>query len=461
MKRVLEIFEELSAIPRGSGNVKAVSDWCAAFARQRGFEAVQDEWHNCLIRVPATPGKEDRPTLILQGHLDMVCEKEPNSAHNFETDGIKVLKEGDWLTADGTTLGGDNGIALAYSLALLEKKDLPHPALELFFTADEETGMYGAIGFDPALLEGRTLLNMDSEDEGVMIVSCAGGINLEGRLPLAWEACNAPVYEITVDGLQGGHSGAEIHQGRANANLLLGKILSGLDCRLISINGGNKGNAITRSSTAKVVLTHPVESQPLTDLFRREYGEKDPDITVTVATSTAERMLQKDCSDRAIRLLSTLPDGVQEWSTEIEGLVETSLNCGIITTNEKELFVLTSLRSMKNAKRDALAERVQTLFEEQGFATQTNSAYPAWEYRPESPLRETVAQRWKDLSGKPATTIALHAGLECGLFDEKLPGMDAVSIGPNMKDIHTTRERLSIPSAERVWNWVQAILKAM
>ena len=461
MKRVLEIFEELSAIPRGSGNVKTVSDWCAAFARKRGFEAVQDEWHNCLIRVPATPGKEDRPTLILQGHLDMVCEKEPGSAHNFETDGIKVLKDGDWLTADGTTLGGDNGIAVAYALAILEEKDLPHPALELFFTADEETGMYGAIGFDPALLEGRTLLNMDSEDEGVMIVSCAGGINVRGRLPLGWETCDRPVYDITVSGLQGGHSGAEIHQGRGNANILLGKILSGLDCRLIAINGGNKANAITRTATAKVALSHPVESQPLTDLFRREYGEKDPDITVTVSTSTADKMLNKDLSDRAIRLLSSLPDGVQEWSTEIDGLVETSLNCGIITTDEKELLILTSLRSMKNAKRDALAARVAALFEEQSFGVETDSAYPAWEYRPRSPLRETVAQCWQELSGKPATTVALHAGLECGLFDEKLPGMDAVSIGPNMKDIHTTRERLSIPSAERVWNWVKAILKAM
>lgn len=461
MKRVIEIFKELSAIPRGSGNVKAVSDWCAAFARKRGFEAVQDEWHNCLIRVPATPGKEDRPTVILQGHLDMVCEKEPGSAHNFETDGIQVLEKGDWLTANGTTLGGDNGIAVAYGLALLEDPSIPHPPLELFFTADEETGMYGAIGFEPSLLKGRTLLNLDSEEEGVLIVSCAGGINVEGRRTLAWEECTQPVYAITVSGLQGGHSGAEIHQGRANANILLGKILAGLDCRLISICGGNKANAITRESTAKVVLNQPVESEALTALFRREYGEKDPEITVSVTTSTSDRMLTKPCSEQVIRLLSALPDGVQEWSTEIEGLVETSLNCGIITTEEDEIFVLTSLRSMKNAKRDALAERICSLFKEQGFATQTGSSYPAWEYRPESPLREAVARCWKSLYGKPAQTVALHAGLECGLFDQKLPGLDAVSIGPDMKDIHTTREMLSIPSAERVWNWVKEILKTI
>lgn len=461
MKKVLEIFEELSKIPRGSGNVEAISDWCAAYAKERGFEAVQDAFHNCLIRVPASAGKEEHPTVVIQGHLDMVCEKEEGCTHNFETEGIRVVKEGDWLTAEGTTLGGDNGIAIAYALALLDCKELSHPALELFFTADEETGMYGAIGFDPALLKGRLMLNVDSEDEGMIYVSCAGGRNVLGKLSLEWESCTLPVYEITVGGLQGGHSGAEIHQGRANANILMGKILAGLDCRLICMEGGKKANAITRSSTAKVALDHPVDSAALTDLFRREYGEKDPDIRVTVVNSTATQMMKKDCSDRAIRLLSTLPDGVQQWSEEIEGLVETSLNCGIIETSETELSVLTSLRSMKNAARDGLAERVIALFEECGFKTKSDSSYPAWEYRAESPLREAVAASWKKLTGKEARIVAIHAGLECGLFDEKLEGLDAVSIGPNMRDIHTPRERLSISSAERVWNWLQEILKSL
>ena len=461
MNNVFEIFEELSAIPRGSGNVKAVSDWCAEYAKKRGFEALQDAHHNCLIRVPASKGKEDHPTVILQGHLDMVCEKEDGVAHNFETDPIQVKKDGDWLTANGTTLGGDNGIAIAYCLALLDEKSVSHPPLELFFTADEETGMFGAIGFDPALLKGRRLLNLDSEEEGVIYVSCAGGRNVEGRMALAWEEIDRPACAITVSGLQGGHSGAEIHQGRANANILLGKILAGLDCRLISIEGGKKANAIPRAATAVVATNQALESETLTALFQREYGEKDPEIKVEIAHTNAKKMLTKKCSDGAIRLLSALPDGVREWSTEIEGLVETSLNCGIIETSEQELFVLTSLRSMKNAKRDALADQVLKWMGECGFGATAGSEYPAWEYRAESPLREAVADGWKKISGKEPKIIAIHAGLECGLFDQKLPGLDAVSIGPNMQDIHTPRERLSIASTVRVWDWVCSVLETL
>lgn len=460
MKRVLEIFEEISAIPRGSGNVEAVSNYCAAFAKARGFEAVQDEYYNCLIRVPATEDKKDHPTVILQGHLDMVCEKEEGYAHNFETDGLKLKMEGDWLTAEGTTLGADNGIAIAYCLALLEE-DLSHPALELFFTADEETGMDGAIGFDPALLKGRKMLNLDSEDEGILIVSAAGGKNVEGRLPLDWEDCKGAVYTIRVEGLQGGHSGAEIHQGRANANKLLGKILSGLNCRLISVNGGAKANVITTAAEAKVMMETPIDGEALTAVFRKEYGAKDPAITVRVETSTAQKMMQKECSEQAIRLLSALPDGVREWSAELEGLVETSLNCGIVRTDEEQLFVLTSLRSMKNAKRDALAKEVETLFAECGFSTQTGAEYPAWEYAENSPLRKIAVDCWEALSGAPAKAIALHAGLECGLFTQKLAGLDVIAMGPDMKDIHSPRERLSIPSARRVWEWVKKILETL
>ncbi len=461
MKRVLAIFEEISAIPRGSGNTAAISDYCAKFAQNRGFEAVQDDFHNCLIRVPATPGREEHPTLILQGHLDMVCEKEAGSTHDFETDGLKLIYQGDQLTADGTTLGGDNGIALAIGLALLEQKDLSHPPLEIFFTADEETGMDGAIGFDPALLKGRLLLNLDSEEEGVMIVSSAGGRNISARIPLQWEPCQGQVYQIKVDGLKGGHSGAEIHQGRANANMILGKILSGLNCRLIAINGGHKANVIPGEATALAVIDHPIDGGDLTALFRREYGDRDPDLTVTVSTATAEQMMAKECSERVIALLASLPDGVQKWSEEMEGLVETSLNCGILRTEQEELFLLTSLRSMKNAERDTLAERVLALCEKCGISAQSDGEYPAWEYRANSPLRETVAKAWEALSGKKAKAIALHAGLECGLFDKKLPGLDAVSIGPNMKDIHTPRETLSLSSSERVWQWVKKIIEEL
>lgn len=460
MKNVLKIFEELAAIPHGSGNTKAISDHCVAYAKKRGFDVEQDALNNVLIRVPATEGYEEHPPVILQGHLDMVCEKEPSSTHDFEKDPLKLRREGDWLMATDTTLGGDDGIAIAYCLALLEEKT-PHPALELFFTVDEETGMDGALGFDPAWITGRRLLNLDSEEEGQLIVSAAGGRNVVGKLPLSWEPCTKPVYEIKVDGLQGGHSGAEIHQGRANANIILGKILGGLPCRLISMNGGTKANAITRTATALVAMDTPVDGGDLTALFRREYGQRDPELTVTVTTATALQMADAESSAKAIALLSALPDGVQAWSTEIEGLVETSLNCGIVTTDEKELTVLTSLRSMKNSERDALNDRIVVLMEKNGFATETEAGYPAWEFKADSPLQKTVCECYQKLEKKEMQVIALHAGLECGLLSEKLPGLDCVSMGPDMKDIHTPRERISIPSIERTWKLLKEILKSL
>lgn len=461
MKNVLEIFEQLCAIPHGSGNTKQISDFCVNYAKKRGLKVRQDRLNNVVIYLPATPDRKDRPAVVLQGHLDMVCEKEPTSNHDFEADGLKLRREGDWLMATDTTLGGDDGIAIAYCLALLDEKELSHPDLELFFTVDEETGMDGAIGFDPAWITGRRLINVDSEEEGQFIVSAAGGRNVVGRLPLAWEPCTAPVYEITVDGLQGGHSGAEIHQCRANANIIMGKILNGLNCRLINWQGGQKANAIPRSATVLVAMEEPVDSDALTQLFRREYGDRDPGLTVTVKTATAGQMLQKECSDRAVALLAALPDGVQKWSEEIKDLVETSLNCGIIDTDNEFLTVTTSLRSMKNAARDELTKQVTALMERHGFVTQTGSEYPAWEYRAESPLRDTAMACYQKLFGKKPVAIALHAGLECGLLSEKLEGLDVISMGPDMKDIHTPRERLSIPSAERTWELLKELLKTL
>lgn len=460
MEKVWKIFESLAAIPHGSGNTKAISDHCVAYAEARGFEVLQDELNNVLIRVPATAGYEEHETVVIQGHLDMVCEKTPESNHDFEKDGLKLRREGDWLMATDTTLGGDDGIAIAYALALLEE-ETPHPALELFFTVDEETGMYGAIGFDPAWIKGRKLLNIDSEDEGELTVSAAGGINVCGTIPLAWEPCDTAVYEIRVDGLKGGHSGAEIHQGRANANMILGKILSGLPCRLIEMRGGQKPNVITPNATALVAMSEPVDGNALTELFRREYGERDPEITVTVTTATAPKMMEKEVSDRIIALLSSLPDGVQKWSGEIDDLVETSLNCGITETKENAFTLLTSLRSMKNAERDALAEKVIALMERYGAAVETNSSYPAWEYLEESSLRETVCRCYKEVYGKEMKVLAIHAGLECGLLSEKLPGLDCVSMGPDMRDIHTAREKISVSSAERTWKLLKEILKAL
>lgn len=460
MKQVMDIFEQLAAIPHGSGNTKKISDFCVEYARKRGFEAEQDGLNNVLIRVPATAGYEEHPTVVIQGHLDMVCEKEPGSTHDFEKDGLRLRREGDWLMATGTTLGGDDGIAIAYALALLEE-ETPHPALELFFTVDEETGMDGAIGFDPAWITGRRLLNLDSEEEGQLIVSAAGGRNVVGRLPLKWEPCTQSVYEVRVEGLQGGHSGAEIHQGRANANKVLAQILSIYASRLIRFDGGNKANAIPRSAVALITAEKPVDTEAMTRLFRKEYEGREPELTVTFTPAAADRMLEQACSDNAIALLNSLPDGVMKWSGEIEGLVETSLNCGIVETGEEFLTVLTSLRSMKNAKRDDLNDLVVSQMERFGAVTETEAGYPAWEFRADSPLQQVVCGCYEKLCHKKMEVVALHAGLECGLLSEKLPGLDCVSMGPDMKDIHTPRERISISSIDRTWELLKEILKSL
>lgn len=456
--RILEIFRELAAIPHGSGNTKAISDYCAAFARAKGFEAKQDEWNNCLIRLPASAGMEDRPTVVLQGHLDMVCEKEPESTHNFETDGLELQIEGDRLFAKGTTLGGDDAVAIAYGLAILEDPSIPHPPMELLFTSDEETGMDGAIGLDGDWIRGRVLLNLDSEEEGVFITSCAGGGEITARLPLTLEPCTAPVYRITVDGLQGGHSGAEIHRRLGNANIILAKVLAGLNCRLIEIEGGTKSNAIPRLASALCAMETPVDASALTELLLREYGDREPNLKVTVETATAEKQLDERCSKAAIGLLSALPDGVYEWSTEIEGLVETSSNLGILKTEEKEFSLLISTRSMKNRKRDAYQKQLLALLEKFGFEAEEGGSYPAWEYKSESALRPIVADVFRAQYQKEPSFIALHAGLECGLLSEKMPGLDAVSFGPDLKEIHTTRESLSLSSFERTFEFLKAIL---
>ena len=456
--RILELFKNLAAIPHGSGNTTAISDYCAAFARERGFEVLQDQWNNCLIRLPATQGKEANPIVVLQGHLDMVCEKDAGVSHDFEKDPLDLQIEGDRLFAKGTTLGGDDGVAIAYGLALIEDPSIPHPPMEILFTSDEETGMDGAIGLESTWLKGRILLNLDSEEEGVFITSCAGGGEICARLPLFYEPCTKPVYRISIEGLQGGHSGAEIHRRLGNANIILAKVLAGLSCRLISINGGNKSNAIPRAAEALCTMDSPVDSTALTELLLREYGDREPDLKVIVETATADRQLDEACSKAAIGLLSSLPDGVFEWSTEIEGLVETSSNLGILTTADQQLSLLISTRSMKNAKRDAYQEQLIALLERFGFAAEAGGSYPAWEYKSESTLRPIVAEIYRQHYQKEPAFIALHAGLECGLLSEKMPGLDAVSFGPDIKEIHTPRETLSLASFQRTFEFLKAIL---
>ena len=461
-ERVFDFFEAISAVPRGSGNTKAISDFCLDFARERGLDAFGDEWNNVLIKKPASPGYEEHPAVILQGHLDMVCEKDPGSAHDFLKDGLSLRVEGDWISADGTTLGGDDGIAVAMGLAILDDDSLPHPPLEVLFTSDEETGMYGAAGLDPSRITGRTLLNLDSEAEGILTVSCAGGARCELSLPLFRLPLREEAKKITVTGLAGGHSGTEINKGRLNANKLLGDFLVSLPSfRLVSAAGGLKDNAIPRSSSA--VIACGTDLPALAREFRdKNRVETDPGLQILVedAPGASFAFTEKE-SRKAALFLSSLPNGVQAMSREIEGLVETSLNFGILSSDERGITASFSVRSSVNRSKAVLLDVLSSYADDFGGSSSTRGHYPAWEYREDSRLRRVMEEIYEEQTGKKPVVEAIHAGLECGLFADKLPGLDAVSIGPDMADIHTSRERLSVSSVKRTWDYVLAILKAL
>lgn len=462
VERVFHYFCNLSAIPHGSGNTKAISDYCVSVAKELGLWVHQDELNNVIIKLPATEGYENRPTVILQGHLDMVCEKSADCDIDFTKDGLRLAQDGEYLYAEGTSLGGDDGIAIAMALAIAEDKALPHPALELVFTVDEETGMYGAEGLDGSLLEGRTLINIDSEEEGILTVSCAGGTRVQLTLPLTAQATTLPCYRITVSGLQGGHSGVEIDKGRYNSNMLAAKFLATLsDYHLISMEGGEKDNAIPLLT--KIVLATKENLIEKAEAFAVAHrNEANPDLAITVeAIETASSAMDRESTRKAVDFLNALPDGIQGMSKDIDGLVETSLNLGILRCDTEKLTTSHALRSSKGAEKNALAERLVNITCDFGGTALRSADYPAWEFRQNSHLQAVMIEQWEKLYGKKPLVAAIHAGLECGLFCEKLDGLDAVSIGPEMHDIHTDRERLSIPSCERIYRYVCEIIKEL
>ncbi|MBR3778536.1 MAG: aminoacyl-histidine dipeptidase [Clostridia bacterium] len=453
--RVFHYFEEICGIPHGSGDTARISDYCVAFAKAHNLTYHQDTLGNVIIKKSATAGYEDHPAVILQGHIDMVCEKAPDSPIDFTTDGLDVDTDGEFVFAHGTTLGGDNGIAVAMAFAILESTDLPHPPLEVLLTVDEETGMYGAEGFDPSYLEGKMLINIDSEEEGVLTVSCAGGARAELTLPLTYVPNTAPCWQVEVGGLQGGHSGIEIDKGRLNANVVMAQFLRTIDCRLVTIGGGQKDNAIPVSSVAVIACdTDPTAAAVAFAAAHRVDG--DPDLTVSVAPATSAAAMTAETTAAVLTLLTTVPNGVQAMSTDIEGLVQTSLNLGILTTEGDTLRASFAVRSSVGAEKAALLEKLATL-----APCTTYGHYPAWEYRKDSRLRDTMCAVWERTTGTPPTVAAIHAGLECGLFCEKIPGLDAVSIGPDMWDVHTCRERLSVSSTARVYAYLCDVLKEL
>ncbi len=461
-ERVFHYFEELAAIPHGSGNTAAISAYCVAFAEAHGLAHVQDTLGNVIIKKAATAGYEDHPAVILQGHLDMVCEKAPDCTIDFEKDGLELAVDGDWLFAEGTTLGGDDGIAVAMALAILDADDLPHPPLEVLLTVDEEIGLLGAAGLDGAALDGRLLINIDSEEEGVLTVSCAGGLRADVALPIERIYNYWNTYKITVDGLQGGHSGVEIDKGRLNSNVVMGQFLQTLETyRIVRIEGGQKDNAIPCKTTCVLAATKDIT--PFGAAYAQEHRiEGDSNLTVTVEHAIAENYTMTDeATRRVVEFLTTVPNGIISMSESIDGLVQTSLNLGILKTEGDAVKASFGLRSSVGEEKAALLARVKTVAQSCGGRCESSGDYPAWEYCKESRLRDTMCAVWKRMYGSQAKVVAIHAGLECGYLCDKLPGLDAVSIGPDMQDIHTCRERLSISSVERVYRYVCEILKSL
>lgn len=462
-ERVLYYFEEICKIPHGSGNTDRISAYCVDVANRLGLACRRDEWNNVIIRKAASAGYEEHPTVILQGHLDMVCEKEPDCPLDMAVDGLQLDVDGDWLFAHGTTLGGDDGIAVAMVLVILEDNTLSHPPIEAVFTTDEETGMYGAAGLDGSDITGRLLINIDSEAEGVLTVSCAGGARADIRLDLKREATDLPTHEVTLSGLIGGHSGVEIHKGRQNANVMMGRFLGSLtdEYRVVSIAGGQKDNAIPRQTVC--VLATNADLQAAADTFVNENRvDTDPDLAIAIQPMDGAADAFDGVSSRKIAdLLCAIPNGVIAMSQDIEGLVQTSLNLGVLTSDDKGISGTFAVRSSVGAEKMALLKYLSEVVTSFGGDVTTHGHYPAWEYRRDSRLRDTMVAVYTDLYGKPPVVEAIHAGLECGLLCEKLPGLDAVSFGPDMRDIHTSRERLSIPSVERTYRYLLSVLASL
>ena len=467
---VFGYFEKLCSIPHGSRNTKMISDYLVSFAREQGLRYIQDDLNNVILFGEGTCGYEDHPPVILQGHMDMVCEKDADCPIDMEKEGLDVTHDGSFVFAKGTTLGGDNGIAVAYALALLADRSIPHPPLEVVVTVDEEIGMEGAAGIDLSVLQGRTLLNLDSEDEGIFTVSCAGGARATVSLPVERRTVYGPCVRLTVEGLQGGHSGVEIHKNRANANKVMGEFLSRVQklmplC-LTSFAGGTKDNAIPRSCQATLIALgmhieriNDVAAQ-LQKEIREQYDEPEVIVRGDDVDAFGGNALTTECTSKVIALLCSLPNGVQAWSRDIPGLVQTSLNLGVAKLGE-DMKLTSSVRSSVNQEKNDLLTRLKELADFYEGSYSQMGEYPAWEYKADSKLREIMVSTYEKLYGTAPEVVAIHAGLECGLLSEKLPGLDCVSIGPQMHDIHTSRERLDIASTKRTWEFLLEVLKEL
>ena len=469
-KKVFEFFGELTHIPRGSGNERAVSDYLVEFASKRGLLAYQDEFNNVTILKPATAGMEDKETVIMQAHMDMVCVADDDVKIDFAKDPIEAYVDGDYVRARGTSLGADDGIGIAMILAVLDSDEVSHPMIEAVFTTDEEVGLGGANGYDTSRLKGKRFINIDTEEENHLVIGCAGGIRCDVSSKCKNQKVEGNVYEIGINSLTGGHSGTEIYKGSANANVLMGRLLDLLmknaEFSIGSFSGGTMGNAICTSASATVVVKKKQSKafekciKSFADSMKSEYRKTDPDLNVKCkdkGKGKLEVMSTKDMT-RFVALLNLLPNGVAKMS-QISEMVETSSNIGIVNAKPKSFNICVSIRSNKNDSLEWMISRVEMLANAFNVQFSGRNRYPAWECDEISDFARSAKQLYKKMFDKDIEIITIHAGLECALFSKKIKGLDAISIGPDMWNVHTTGEKLSISSTEREWKYLLELLK--
>jgi dipeptidase D len=471
-KIVWDIFEQITQVPRPSKKEEKILAWAINFAKEHGFEYKQDKLGNLIVRKAATPGMENRKSIVIQGHVDMVCEKNADVEFDFNTDPIQLIIDGDWVKANGTTLGADNGIGVAMGLALMVSKDIPHPALEVLMTLDEETGLTGAIQLGTDLVTADILINLDSEEDGAFTIGCAGGTNTSATFRYEEDAIpsNHVAFDIAIRGLQGGHSGIEIHDGRANAIKLMNRILWSLirkfDLRLSSFKAGSAHNAIPREAFAVVSVAKDHEIQFLqtisecNNVLKSEWQSKEPNIQLAATpTEFPEKVMTKEFQKNLLNSLYAVAHGPLRYSPDIKGLVQTSTNLATIETRNLEVFVLTSQRSSVETEKKDMANAVRAAFELGGAIVRHADGYPAWQPNVKSEILNIAKEIYKGISGKDAKIEAIHAGLECGLIGEKYPGIDMISFGPTLKDVHSPDERVQITAVQKCWNLLQEIVK--
>ena len=472
-REVFSHFEQICSIPHGSGHTRALSDACLALARPVCCRVRQDDMGNLILWQDASPDREGRPPVILQAHLDMVLEQEADCSLDLLRDGLRLEVEGDWVRARGTTLGGDDGIGVALCLAALTTPGLCHPPLEVVLTVDEEVGMLGAAGLDMSELTARRMINLDAEEEGLLLAGCAGGVTVSATLPLQRSSQPGRAWRLSICGLAGGHSGTEIHRCRSNACLLLGQALERLERQLpialCGVNGGAKDNAIPRTASADFCLA-PELDDALADAVRtleQDMGQQCRDaepgfcLSLQPLDSTAFSTLTAGSQRAVVFALLQSPNGVIRMNPHLPEQVETSLNLGVLETRNDQMCARYCVRSSSTPAQQALLHRLTQFYRFLGGTCRHSGAYPPWTYRPDSPLRRLMAETYTQQTGRPMRVETLHAGLECGLFDQALPGLDCVSCGPDILDIHTPQEKMSNASVQRVWRWLTAVLKQL